>query len=501
MKIMQRLKNQRGSITLLGVSSIVVALFGLGEVVELGNAKMLERQLDRYVTELAPVALRTELALTENMPDRKGYTERYVDDILESAGMSMPERDSEKPTNEGANLKTKLTFGNMEGDEFVPLDSAFVANPKASDEYIKFSAVAVELWSDVKAYSVIPGTPAIFTPSGKAIYGISEADTESPDIANCFCDKRYEMCLVSDTAGVTADFPGNVGTDGSADRKNYCEYGHVDSHPGDSNKTKYPSVPLAPQWIGKDRAGDEILVDISEILPISFATVLNQEPLKVIGGDDPFSNNYWNFWDFKWIFGGADYYARNLQGDVLKRSDSYDGANEDDYLWSGRWNRSWNKMQVDGYFYVGRTGTCVSGTTASDVPNVSGGLADINNVVTSTSVSEVSRCLSYEKVIGSKTVTKSCPGGFKGMFCRAKHWSGSYTETTNVTGYAQQSCVDFNSNETTRMNFFQWMMSLFFSPFTNIDTSYKQLDCSVQKMRFFSIKIPFLGGGFKWQIS
>ncbi|WP_127471201.1 hypothetical protein [Thiomicrorhabdus aquaedulcis] len=486
----QSLKKQHGSISILGALSIVLALSTAGTMIEYGNAKLLDRELDNYARDVAAVALRSELAITKNMKDR-AITDATVSSILNTAAFSLP-----NPEDSGAafDLEKKITFGNIVNNQFIPLET-YASNPKASDEFIEFSAVAVELWSEAKGFSVIPGTPRIFIPSGKAIYGLSQESVESPDIAACFCDKRYEMCLVSDMAGVPASFPGSVGAVGSPARKNYCEYGHVDSHPANVNKTKYPSVPLAPQWIGKDRSGNEILVDTSTVLPDAFSKVLNHEPLKVNKGDDPFSKNYWDFWMLKWFFGGNNYYVRDWDGTTLKRSDSYDNGYEysGDYFYDG-WDK---KIMVHGYFYVGRKGTCVMGTTAANVPNISGGLANINNVASSTSASEVVRCLSYEKTVGTTSVTKSC--GFNPA-CWFSNPFGTYETTANVTGYAQQSCIDFNSNEKTRMNFFQWMMSLFFSPFTDVDTSYKQLDCSIQKMRYFSIKIPFLGGGFTWQI-
>lgn len=491
----QRLRKQRGAITLLGVASIVISLFGFTEVLEYGNAKILDRQLDNYARTVASVALRSELAITENMD--RGLTDATVTELLSAAGKVLPNTDN---PDADFDLEKKITFGNIVDGKFMPL-SDNAENPKASDDYIEFSAVAVELWSKAKGYSVVPGTPPIFIPSGKAIYGLSEEDVNSPDIANCFCDKRYEMCLVSDMAGVTASFPGNVGTVGSVARQNYCEYGYVDSHPGDANKTKYPSVVLSPQWLGKDTADDGTpLIDFSDAgQKSSYETVANQEPLEVIEGDDPFSKNRWDFWMLSWFFGSGGYYAKDWGGNDLKENNSYVSSYKASYALDSGWSWS-DKVFVDGNFYVGRKGTCVNGTVSSDVPDISGGLTDINNVAQSTSDPEVSRCLSYEKTVGMTTSEVACmPWEMWMPICMMN--GGKKTVTTSITGYAQQSCIDFNSNEKTRMNFFQWMMSIFFGPFTSFDTSYEQLDCSVQKMRYFSIKLPFLGGGFIWQIS
>ncbi|WP_373020462.1 hypothetical protein [Thiomicrorhabdus sp.] len=493
------LEKQKGAISLLGAASIVLSLFGFTEVLEYGNAKILDRQLDNYARTVASVALRSELAITQDMD--RGLTDTTVTQLLNAGGMALP-----NPGNPDAafDLEKKITFGNIVDGKFVPLNS-FADNPKASDDYIEFSAVAVELWSTSKGYSVIPGQAPIFIPSGKAIYGLPEADINSPDIANCFCDKRYEMCLVSDMAGVTASFPGTVGTVGSVARQNYCEYGYVDSHPGNVNKTKYPSVVLSPQWLGKDKADDgTVLIDFSNATQkASYETVVNQEPLEVVSGTDPFSGQQqWNFWMLSWLFGTSGYYAKDWLGNDLKENNSYVSSYKAFYeLDSDGWSWTADKVFVDGYFYVGRKGTCVTGTADSDVPNISGGLTDINNVAQSTSDPEVVRCLSYQKTVGTTTTEVACNMFNMLDMMNPDCWDGTKTVTSDVTGYAQQSCIDFNSNEKTRLNFFQWMMSIFFGPFTSIDTSYEQLDCSVQKMRYFSIKLPFLGGGFTWQIS
>ena len=60
---------QRGSITLLGALTILTALSGVYTLMELGNKMIMDRNFDNYAEALAPVALRTELALTQAMID------------------------------------------------------------------------------------------------------------------------------------------------------------------------------------------------------------------------------------------------------------------------------------------------------------------------------------------------------------------------------------------------------------------------------------------------
>lgn len=494
MNVSKLIKKQRGAISLLGAASIALSLFSFTEVLEFGNAKILDRELDNYARSMASVALRTELAITQNMS--KDLTETTVTALISSIGMTQPNPDN---ADAAFDIEKKMTFGNMVDGKFVPLTS-HASNPKASDTFIEFSAVAFELWSTAKGYSILPGTSPLFTPSGKAIYALSEEDVNGTDIASCFCDKRYEMCLASDMAGVPIGFPGDVGAVGSAARQNYCEYGHVDSYPGNVNKTKYPSIELGSQWLGKDTLDDgTVLIDFSDAgQKASFDTVANQEPLEVVSGDDPFSKQRWDFWMLSWFFGRSGYYAKNWDGSTLEDGGYISGYEAQYEIDPGSFFTP-DQVYVDGFFYVGRTGTCVSGTVGADVPNISGGLTDINDVATSTNDPEVVRCLSYEKTVGTSTSEVAC--NMMEMFMNPDCFGdGMKTVTSNVNGYAQQSCTDFNNNTKTRMNFFQWMMSLFFGPFTNIDTSYQQLDCSIQKMRYFSVKLPFLGGGFTWQI-
>jgi hypothetical protein len=488
--MLRRLKKQRGSITLLGVASIGVTMFAFGSVVDYGNAKILDRELDHYALDVATVALRSELALTINMDgtvvdsvtgdalDRLTYTSNTVDNVLSSAGMSLPVL---AQPDKAVNLEKRLTFGNIVNNVFVALPAGVASNPKGSDDFIEFSAVAVQLKSEA-------GSSFGLTPQGKAIYGLPEEVANGTDITDCFCDSRYQSCLTAvpdmalypnvPTPDPVVTLATIMGAANSPDRKNYCDYGYVQSQViGDSTKSKFPSVELSPQWIGKTADGAIPLIDAAELTApsSSYKVIANQQPLFVQPGDNPFPTKTWSFWDFSWGDSSSNYYARNWDGAVYENGDITNSL-EAPYYFAG-WPNS-GSVKVDGYFYVGRKAICTAGTTAGNAPGLDLALGYDNS-----SAAGVQRCLSYGK---TSTIPIDCGMDFACIM--AIMMGGSSTETV-IDGYSQQSCINFNSNVKTKMNFFQWMMSLFFGSISSVDTSYKQLDCSVKKMQSFNISI------------
>jgi len=58
---------QKGSISLFGALSIIMGITALVGIMELANAKILDRNLDNYAKSLAPVALQSEMALSKKM--------------------------------------------------------------------------------------------------------------------------------------------------------------------------------------------------------------------------------------------------------------------------------------------------------------------------------------------------------------------------------------------------------------------------------------------------
>jgi hypothetical protein len=169
MQIIKKLRKQRGSITLLGIGSIVLSLFAFNQVTEFANAKILDRELDNYALDLATVALRSELAITKEGIDTGAMsvtqTTTTVNEILGMAKQytsGYKNKEGEEPKE--VNLAAKITFGNFDKDgAFVPLESDS-NNPKAAKEPPDFSAVALQLTSSHNFHSYVP--------QGKAIYGL-----------------------------------------------------------------------------------------------------------------------------------------------------------------------------------------------------------------------------------------------------------------------------------------------------------------------------------------
>ncbi|MDX1352906.1 MAG: hypothetical protein R3254_07835, partial [Thiomicrorhabdus sp.] len=65
MKASKHLAKQKGAISLLGASMIALGLVSFEQVLQYGNAKILDRELDNYARTVASVALRSELAITK----------------------------------------------------------------------------------------------------------------------------------------------------------------------------------------------------------------------------------------------------------------------------------------------------------------------------------------------------------------------------------------------------------------------------------------------------
>lgn len=546
--MLQLTKNlkQRGSITLLGALTIFTALSGVYSVIELGNKMIMDRNFDNYAEALAPVALRTQLALTQGMTGKEGKVNIEMARLLSQLGHTM---------GDDGDITVNIKFGTMEAldslqkytdpktdlvytltEEFVPLANNpsnplkglnlnLDLKPADRDELPKIGAIAIELVESN------PSGLLGFHPKGQAVYGISQADAASTDIADCFCDSRYDSCLVADLSGVPlggvgpGDFLGDVGTPSkpaigeneavppSDARRNYCEYGYVESQY--TGFTKFPSVALSSQWLGKVEADGTPLIVLTDAAQLnSFETVVRQEPLYVKPGINPFKTRTFSFWTFSWFGSSDNYYADwwydrgMLGGGSTYKEFDVPSDYRSNYSFSGGFS---SKAKVDGYFYVGRTGVCVAGTTATDVPNISGGLDDLSTGAKNYNDEEVKRCLSYYKdPLGSTTSTadepvncvKTCSGGSTYSFGGCGFMSGEtvietcdyvpVTTSTPYSGYAQQSCRDFNRAPAASMNFFEWMMSMFFGGSTDFTASYVKLGCGIKKMKSFSkFSFPF----------
>lgn len=507
---------QRGSITLLGALTIFTALSGVYTIMELGNKMIMDRNFDNYAEALAPVALRTELALTQAMIDagEGDKVNTVMAGFLIQLGHTL-----------GSDITVNITFGNMVAlgmpldytnpktgltyvlnEEFVPLADVFnVSNPKlglaADEDPPVFSAVAIELVESN------PSGLLGFHPKGRAIYGIPPAEVASADMSACFCDSRYDSCLVADFSGVDTGAPplgfqGNLGAVGSTERKNYCEYGYVSSQ--QAGVAKFPSVMLYSAWLGKEFADDgSLLIDMTNPDQLAaYETVVKQEPLYVVPGVNPFETNTGSSGCSCGFGGGGDYLASKWDGNTYTKWDVPDALRSTtppDYSYTS------NDVMVDDYFYVGRTGVCVAGTTPTDVPNVSGGLSDVSLTATNPADPEVQRCLSYfapnlfsvttttpqEQCVTTTTDTciatySCCPKICKTYETITTCEDVPVSNTVDYDGYAQQSCRDFNTKSKARLSFFEWMISLFFGGLTDWNTTYQQLDCGIKKMQSYS---------------
>ncbi len=449
MQIMQRLRKQRGSITLLGVASIVLSLFAFTQVTEYVNAKILDRELDNYARDVASVALRSELAITSGM-DNKQITGQTVDDLL--AQLSMYTASDGTNT---ANLTKTITFGNfavalicnstdpvVRKGCFIPLVSG-ANNPKNLDPVPDFSAVAVQLSSTDSFYN--------YTPQGKALYGLSETNTKTD--SGCYCKNRYNSCVsidltTADLAALPTAEAVAVAVKGSDARKNYCRFGFTDSKISNLSQTKYPHLQLEDPWVGRPPSTSVNMFDFFSTSAsgsdAALYTILNHQPLAVVDGEDPFGSG--GSGCFCLPSSSSELFAYQKTTAVFETNDITPSANISDYrcLKSGIISSSVRDCSSSSYnnrdvllsdsVYVGYEGVCVAATSALDA----------------------SRCLSYDD--------------------------------SGTTRY--DSCLDIERNGAATLNFFQRMMAFFFGPFLNWERSYEALNCEMQKMQY--------KGGFFW---
>ena len=442
MKLANKKDKQRGSATVFGVLAIGVGLLGFNQVLQYGNAKLLDRELDNYARTVASVALRSELAITKAGIDAgtmsADQTNTVVDSLLTEVNMYANATD-----NQAANLNKKITFGNLdENGNFIALGSNS-SNPKAAQTPEDFSAVAVQLWST-------DSFMGIYTPQGKAIYGLSDADQNAD--SSCYCKNRYTACLDMDlTAADLSPIPLSdaalIAVKGSDERKNYCNYGYTSSQNGNLNKTKYPWAQFDDAWIGREPDTVNFFMFYSKGYSDSaFSKILEHKPLAISDGEDPLYKTGGMFEAMKnmmeafmpWSSSG-DKLAYEQDQSTLRKGEISPSSTVSDYRCSGSFSvkscsnffvSSLSKVVLDNSFYVGYKGTCVPGTDKAN--------------------SSMSRCLSY---------------------------NDSGTER-------YESCLDISRRSALQMNFFQRMMSFFFGPILNWERSYEGLDCEMKKMKY-----------------
>lgn len=435
----QRRHAQKGSISLLGALSILVGISALVGVVQLGNAQILNRHLDNYAQSLAPVALRSEIALSKTMVD-KGVSINVAKETLQQAVDTMTKSGS---------VQVKITYGNITNGTFTPL-AGNAENPKAglstTDVVPGFTAVAVQF--------IGPSTFG-FVPEGKAIYGLTDQDQDSPDVASCYCDARYDQCLQQPK---TNSAMGDIDT---KERQRYCETGLAPSVSGGmmgmffGGSPEYPdadSVKFSPQWVGKPYANGGVATDEAST---SWQTIEGDEPLTVSNGVNPFPEASWDPVTAAWKAGNFP-----MEYTGYKNVSSF----------MGTYKKYKDPWKVDGTFYVGRSGTCAYPSNGFFFFGV---LSDIQTYMTGNK-----DCLRYTANPASRYEFAD----FLQPFMNAINSS---------TGANQHyySCRDFTGLESSRNGLIQIMRRIWTSPLQIWDRTYRETGCSAKQMRWFGSSI------------
>lgn len=442
-----RIKKQRGmaSLSLLGVLAIGFSIVGLNGLIEYGNVKMLDRQLDHYARDIAQMSLRYELALTQTvMANNPKTPTEMASDILKTAKWYTSSDDQN-----AKNIEVEITFGNFDQNgNFEALDHD-ADHPRAAEgDLINFSAVAVQLWSEEKRFWDLPNG---YVPQGKALFGLDKASQDAD--SECYCKNRYSACLnqdlvAADLIGVPSTQAEAIAVKNSQARQDYCNYGFTASKPGAADQTKYPYVEFSDPWIGRPPQTVNFLFFYQQSYDgEEFERILTHKPVNVPDGNDPLKNTSgWStmFSSFFCFFGcsSADLKAQQQDQNVLEKSDLASSIQSSytcekpgfmmfptTYPTCNNANTS-NDVVLDNSVYVGYQGTCVVDT-------------DKNNV-------SMSRCLAYND---------SATPRF-------------------------ESCLEIERRSALHMNFFQRMMAFFFGPFLDWERSYEGLDCEMQKMRY-----------------
>lgn len=436
----QRRHAQQGSIGLLGILSILASITALVGVMQLGNAAILDRHLDNYAQSLAPVALRSEIALSKTMVDNGVTTISVAKDTLQSAVDSLTQPGS---------VKVKITFGNISNGVFTPLTTN-ASNPKAglsaTDTVPGFTAVAVQF--------IGPSTYG-FVPEGRAIYGLTAQDQDSPDVASCYCDARYDQCLQQPKMNSAM---GDVDT---KERQRYCETGIAPSVSGGmmgmffGGAPQYPdadTVRFSPQWVGKPYENGAVKTDTTST---GWQTIEQDAPLTVSNGVNPFPEASWDAATSNWMEGNFP-----MQFTGYKNVTSFFGT----------FKQYKNPWKVDGTFYVGRSGTCAYPSNGFFFFGV---MSDVQTYMTGNT-----DCLRYT----ANPTSKYDYANFLQPFMNAINSS---------TGANQHyySCRDLTGLQSSRSGLIQIMRRIWTSPLQVWSRTYGDTGCSAKQMRWFGSSI------------
>ncbi|MDG4812292.1 hypothetical protein P8629_04675 [Hydrogenovibrio sp. 3SP14C1] len=424
-------EKQRGSITLMGAMAMVASFSAFYLVMEMGNKMIEDRNFTNYAKSLAPIALRTELAITRTMVEQGAAktSQDVVKEYLSQLGLTT-----------GGSFSFKLTFGNMKSSGNGEPD-IFNALPENAESPKMSTASGEEppVFSAIKVVLEDTGGALNFHPKGTAVYGLSSDAQESGNVASCYCDVRYESCLLEES-GADAGLMGSIGSD---QRKSYCETGYAPVKkkftmfpPFIVESAKYSSVNLSPQWVGKPYQ-NEVNGNATDESSNAWQRVQASKPIEINNGVNVFPLASWNAAATSWI----------TPADTL---------------------RSNSGSSVNGSFYVGRSATCA---------HPSGGWFFFNmfsSMMDWFSGGGTDDCLVYT---GDLNYTRDYPTVMKAFL-------DMVASSTDSNEYLY-SCRDFVGIKEARGGFIQWFTRLWTSPFVDWTQSYGETGCVSRKMRWF----------------
>ncbi|MBD3611929.1 MAG: hypothetical protein HUJ13_05900 [Hydrogenovibrio crunogenus] len=422
-------EKQKGSISLLGAMAMVASFSAFYLVMEMGNKMIEDRNFTNYAKSLAPIALRTELAITRAMVEQgtAKTSQDVVNEYLSQLGLTT-----------GGSFSITLTFGNMESSGNGGVDTFKALSSNA--ESPKMSVAAGEnpaVFSAIKVVLEDTGGLLNFHPKGTAVYGLSSDTKDSGNVASCYCDVRYEACLLADP-GADAGIMGNIGSD---KRQTYCEYGFAPVKSSwVSESAKYSSVNLSPQWVGKAYENQASGTATDET-STAWLTVQANKPIYISNGVNGFPLASWDAATTSWVTP-----AEPLIGKTTGSFSHWEDAN--------------------GFFYVGRSATCA---------HPSGGFFSMfSGMMDWFSGGGTDDCLVYT---GDLNYTRDYPTVLKGFLDLVASSTGS-----NEYLY---SCRDFVGIKEVRGGFIQWFTRLWTSPFVDWTQSYGETGCVSRKMSWF----------------
>ncbi|QBZ83753.1 hypothetical protein GHNINEIG_01815 [Hydrogenovibrio crunogenus] len=428
-------EKQKGSISLMGVMAMVASFSAFYLVMEMGNKMIEDRNFTNYAKSLAPIALRTELAITREMV-KEGTAKTSQDVVSEYL--------SQLGLKAGSSFSFKLTFGNMEPSGNGEQD-VFNALPQNAERPKMSTATGEDppVFSAIKVVLENKGGLLDFHPKGIAVYGLSSDSRDSGNVASCYCDVRYEACLLQEP-GTDSGAMGNIGSD---QRKSYCETGYAPVKkkftmfpPFIVESAKYSSVNLSPQWVGKAYKNQETGTATDETTT-AWQRVQASKPVEISNGVNVFPLASWNAATTRWTTP-----AETLIGKTS----------------------SFSSSSVNGSFYIGRSATCA---------HPSGGWFFFNmfsSMMDWFSGGGTDDCLVYT---GDLNYKRDYPTVMKAFLDMVASSTGS-----NEYLY---SCRDFVGIREARGGFIQWFTRLWTSPFVDWTQSYGETGCVSRKMRWF----------------